>query len=52
VNVTPVFKKGYRSLAENYRPVSITSQIRRLFERIIIKVSSEILWYIFWKKTV
>jgi len=34
-NVTPIFKKGNRNLADNYRPVSLTSQISRLFEKII-----------------
>jgi hypothetical protein len=30
-NVTPLFKKGSRSIATNYRPVSLTSQIVKLF---------------------
>jgi len=34
-NVSPIFKKGSRSLAENYRPVSLTSVICKLFESII-----------------
>jgi hypothetical protein len=34
-NVTPLFKKGSRSIATNYRPVSLTSQIVKLFERLI-----------------
>jgi len=34
-NVTPIFKKGNRNAAENYRPVSLTSQVSRLFERIV-----------------
>jgi hypothetical protein len=33
--VTPLFKKGSRSIAINYRPVSLTSQIVKLFERLI-----------------
>ena len=33
-NVTPLFKKGSRSIATNYRPVSLTSQIVKLFERL------------------
>jgi hypothetical protein len=32
--VTPLLKKGSRSIATNYRPVSLTSQIVKLFERI------------------
>jgi len=33
--VTPIFKKGSRNAAENYRPVSLTSQICKLFETIM-----------------
>lgn len=34
-NVTPLFKKGSRSTTTNYIPVSLTSQIVKLFERLI-----------------
>ena len=34
-NVTPVFKKGSRSSPENYRPISLTSIICKMFEHII-----------------
>jgi len=34
-NVTLIFKKGNRNTAENYRPVSLASRVRRLFERVI-----------------
>lgn len=34
-NVTPIFKKGSRNCMENYRPVSLTSQVCKLFETII-----------------
>jgi len=34
-NVTPIYKKGNRGLAENYRPVNLTSQICKVFENLI-----------------
>ena len=34
-NVTPLFKKGNRSQAENYRPVSLTSQICKVVESVL-----------------
>ena len=33
--VTPIFKKGNRNKADNYRPVSLTSIIGKTFEAII-----------------
>ena len=36
-NVTPVFKKGDKSLASNYRPISLTSVCSKLCEHIIAK---------------
>ena len=35
--VTPVFKGGNRCLPENYRPISLTSHLCKLFERLIVK---------------
>ena len=34
-NVSPIFKNGNRQSLENYRPVSLTSQICNLFETVI-----------------
>ena len=34
-NVAPIFKKGNRALAENYRPVSLTCITCKLFEHIV-----------------
>ena len=34
-NVRPIFKKGNRNKVENFRPVSLTSQIGKLFETIM-----------------
>ena len=34
-NVTPIFKKGTKLGSGNYRPVSLTSHIGKLLERII-----------------
>ena len=33
--ITPIFKKGSRSKPGNYRPVSLTSQVCKVLERII-----------------
>ena len=35
VNIIPLFKKGSRNKSENYRPVSLTSVICKLLERLI-----------------
>ena len=34
-NIIPLFKKGSRNKSENYRPVSLTSVISKLLERLI-----------------
>ena len=34
-NVTAIFKKGSRKEPGNYRPVSLTSQVGKILERII-----------------
>ena len=33
-NVTPVFKKGSRKLLKNYRPISLTSLVCKVLEKI------------------
>ena len=35
--ITPIFKKGTRTDASNYRPVSLTSNITKSFERVVRK---------------
>ena len=34
-NITPLFKKGLRTLASNYRPISLTRQVMKILERIL-----------------
>ena len=34
-DVTPIFKKGAKNLAENYRPISLTSVTCKLMESIV-----------------
>ena len=36
-NVTPIHKKGSRTSCSNYRPVSLTSQIVKIMERVVLK---------------
>ena len=36
-HVSPVYKKGSRALAENYRPISLTSHITKIYERVLRK---------------
>ena len=35
-NIIPLFKKGSRNKSENYRPVSLTSVIHKLLERLMV----------------
>ena len=35
--ISPIHKKGSRGLAENYRPVSLTSHVIKIFERVFRK---------------
>ena len=34
-NITPLFKKGSRNKSDNYKPVSLTSVVRKLLETLI-----------------
>ena len=46
-NITPAFKKGDRNSKENYRPVSILSNISKIFEwRMFTKISSFMDFYL------
>ena len=36
-NISPIYKKGDRNLAQNYRPVSLTSVSCKILEHIIVK---------------
>jgi hypothetical protein len=36
-NVSPVYKKGLKSAAENYRPISLTSVFCKILEHIIAR---------------
>ena len=36
-NITPVYKKGERECKNNYRPVSILSNVSKIFERIMFR---------------
>lgn len=35
--VTPIFKKGKKSMIENYRPISILSTLAKIFEQVLYK---------------
>ena len=44
-NITPVFKKRERECKNNYRPVSILSNVSKIFERIMFRQISNYMDY-------
>ena len=42
-NVVPIHKKGDRRVAANYRPISLTSIVVKIMERIICRKLTEVL---------
>ena len=34
-NVTPIYKKGSKNIASNYRPISLTSQVGKVMEKLV-----------------
>ena len=46
-NITPVYKKGERECKNNYRPVSILSNVSKIFERIMLR-QYQIIWILFF----
>ena len=39
--ICPVFKKGDKSLISNYRPIALTSVVRRAYEKLLAKMINE-----------
>ena len=39
--VTPIYKKGDRHNPENYRPISVTPTLPKIFERLLLEQLSE-----------
>lgn len=45
--ITPVFKKGTESAKENYRPITILTQISKAFEKVLVRQLKEHFTHIF-----
>ena len=48
-SIKPLFKKGSRKSVENYRPISLTSQVGKILERII---KGQVNGYGTWKQII